>query len=111
MLDYFKSIYEKQPHRSCLIGVLSNYFSSWVYDAVFDEKGPKIEEYPCSFLADAIIFAETSFASQLQATIPPLDDGLDPKFSVLAVGKHYCLLSVKKRPPSLDDTAPKHLST
>lgn len=63
MLDYFKSIREKQPHRSRFIGVLSNYSSSWVYDAVFDEKGPKIEEYPCSSLADAIIFAETLFAS------------------------------------------------
>jgi len=111
MLDYFKIICEKQPHRSRFIGVLSNYSSSWVYDAVFDEKGLKIEEYPCSSLVDAIIFAETSFASQLRATIPPLDNGLDPKFSVLAVGKHYFLLSVKKRPPSPDDTAPKHLPT
>jgi len=58
MLDYFKSLREKQPHRSRFIGILSNYSSSWVYDAVFDEKeGPKIEEYPCSSLADAIIFA------------------------------------------------------
>ena len=77
MLDYFKSIREKQPHRSRFIGILSNYSSSWVYDAVFDEKGPKIEEYPCSSLADAIIFAETSSASQLQATIPSLDKALD----------------------------------
>ena len=111
MLDYFKTIYEKQPHRSRFIRVLSNYISSWVYDAVFDEKGPKIEEYPCSSLADAIIFTETSVASELQATIPPLDNGLDPKCSVLAVGKHYFLLSVKKGPPSPDDTVPKHLPT
>ena len=96
MLDYFKSIREKQPHRSRFIGVLSNYSSSWVYDAVFDEKGPKIEEYPCPSLADAIIFAETSFASQLRVTIPPLDKALDPKFSVLSLGKHYFLLSVKR---------------
>jgi hypothetical protein len=71
---------------------------------MFDEKGPKIEEYPCSYLADAIIFAETSPASQLQATIPSLDKALDPKFSVLSLGKHYFLLSVQ----GLDDTAPKH---
>ena len=89
MLDYFKSIREKQPHRSHFIGVLSNHSSSWVYDAVFDENGLKIGEYPCSSLADAIIFAETSFASQLQVTIPSLDVALDPQFSVLSLGKHY----------------------
>jgi hypothetical protein len=111
MLDYFKSIREKQPHRSRFIGVLSNYSSSWDYDAVFDEKGPKIEEYPCSSLADAIIFAETLFASQLRATIPSLNKALDPKFSVLSLGKHYFLLSVKKRIPLLEDTAPKHMPT
>jgi len=111
MLDYFKSIREKQPHRSRFIGVLSNYSSSWVYDAVFDEKGPKIEEYPCSSLADAIIFAETSFASQLRATIPSLDKALDPKFSVLSLGKHYFLLSVKRGISLLDDTVPKHMPT
>ena len=103
MLDYFKSLREKQPHRSRFIGVLSNYSSSWVYDAVFDEKGPKIEEYPCLSLTDAIIFAETSPASQLQATIPSLDKALDPKFSVLSLGKHYFLLSVKKVSPLLDN--------
>jgi len=107
MLDYFKSIREKQPHRSRFIGILSNYFSSWVYDAVFDEKGPKIEEYPCSSLADTIIFTKTSSASQLQATIPLLDKALDPKFSVLSLGKHYFLLSVKKVFPLVDDTVPK----
>ena len=111
MLDYFKSIREKQPHRSRFIGVLSNNSSSWVYDAVFDEKGPKVEEYPCSSLADAIIFAETSFASQLQATIPLLDKALDPKFSVLSLGKHYFLLSVKKVFPVLDDMVPKLATT
>jgi hypothetical protein len=103
MLDYFNTVREKQPHRTRFIGVLSNYSSSWVYDAVFDEKGPKIEEYPCPSLADAIIFAETSSASQLGATIPSLDTALDPKFSVLALGKHYFLLSVKRRAP-LDQT-------
>jgi len=107
MLDYFKSIREKQPHRSRFIGILSNYSSSWVYNAMFDEKGPKIEGYPCSSLADAIIFAETSSASQLQATIPSLDKALDPKFSVLLLGKHYFLLSVKKVFPLVDDTVPK----
>jgi tRNA A-37 threonylcarbamoyl transferase component Bud32 len=111
MLDYFKSIREKQPHRSRFIGVLSNYSSSWVYDAVFDENGPKIEEYPCSSLADAIIFADKSLASQLRATIPSLDKALDPKFSVLSVGKHYFLLSVKKRIPLQDDTVPRHMPT
>jgi hypothetical protein len=111
MLDYFKSLREKQPHRSRFIGVLSNYSSSWVYDAVFDEKGPKIEEYPCSSLTDAIIFAETSSASQLQATIPLLDKALDPKFSVLSLGKHYFLLSVKKVSPLLDGMVPKHTAT
>ena len=111
MLDYFKSIREKQPHRSRFIGVLSNYSSSWVYDAVFDEKGPKIEEYPCSSLADAIIFAETSSASQLRATIPSLDKALDPDFSVLSLGKHYFLLCVKKKITPLDDTVPKHMPT
>ena len=111
MLDYFKSLREKQPHRSRFIGVLSNYSSSWVYDAVFDEKGPKIEEHPCSSLADAIIFAETSPASQLQATIPSLDKALDPKFSVLSLGKHYFLLSVKKVLPLLGDKEPKHSAT
>ena len=111
MLDYFKSIREKQPHRSRFIGVLSNYFSSWVYDAVFDVKGPKIEEYPCASLVDAIIFAETSFASQLCATVPSLDKALDPKFSVLSLGKHYFLLSVKRSIPLLDGTAPKHMPT
>ena len=111
MLDYFKSIRENQPHRSRFIGVLSNFSSSWVYDAAFDEQGPKIEEYPCSSLADAIIFAETSVASQLRATIPSLDKALDPKFSVLSLGKHYFLLSVKKAMPLLDDTVPKHMPT
>jgi hypothetical protein len=62
----------------------------WVYDAVFDE------EYPCPSLADAIIFAETLFASQLRATIPSLDKALDPKFSVLSLGKHYFLLFCEK---------------
>ena len=111
MLDYFNVVREKQPHRSCFIGVLSNYSSSWVYVAFFDEKGPKIEEYPCSSLADAIIFAETSSASQLRATIPSLDTVLDPKFSVLAIGKHYFLLSVKKRVAVMDNTVPRHLPT
>jgi hypothetical protein len=111
MLDYFNTVREKQPHRSRFIGVLSNCSSSWVYEAVFDEKGPKIEEYPCSSLADAIIFAETSPDSQLRATIPSLDNALDPKFSVLALGKHYFLLSVKKRFPLLDDTVPRHMPT
>ena len=110
MLDYFNNVREKQPHRSSFIGVLSNYSSSWVYHAVFDEKGPKIEEYPCSSLADAIIFAETSPASQLRATIPSLDTALDSKFSVLALGKHYFLLSVKKR-NTLDSTVPRHMPT
>ncbi|KAF8232031.1 hypothetical protein L208DRAFT_1466105 [Tricholoma matsutake] len=111
MLDYFKSIREKQPHRSRFIGVLSNYSSSWVYNAMFDEKGPKIEEHPCSSLADSIIFAETSSASQLQATIPLLNKALDPKFSVLSVGKHYFLLSVKKVLPLPNDMVPKHMTT
>lgn len=112
MLDYFNTVREKQPHRSRFMGVLSNYSSSWVYDAVFEEKGPKIEEYPCSSLADAIIFAETSSASQLRATIPSLDEALYPKFSVLALGKHYFLLSVKKRGPLLeDDTVPRRTPT
>ena len=111
MLDYFNTVREKQPHRSCFVGVLSNNSSSWVYVALFDEKGPKIEEYPCSSLADAIIFAETSSASQLRATIPSLDIALDPKFSVLALGKHYFLLSVKKRIALLDTTVPRHLPT
>jgi serine/threonine protein kinase len=66
---------------------------------VFDEKGPKIEECPCPSLANAIIFAETLFVSQLRATIPSLDKALDPKFSVLSLGKHYFLLSVTKRIP------------
>ena len=110
MLDYFKILHEKQPHRSRFIGVLSNYSTSWVYDAVFDEKGPRIEEYPCSSLADAIIFADTSLASQLQATIPSLDKALDPKFSVLSLGKHYFLLSVKKTQLP-DDTEPKRMPT
>jgi hypothetical protein len=111
MLDYFKSVREKQPHRSHFIGILSNYSSSWVYDAVFDEEGPKIDEYPCSSLEDAIIFADASPASQLRATIPSLDKTLDPKFSVLSLGKHYFLLSVKRRLPLPDDTVPKHMPT
>ena len=78
---------------------------------MFDEKGPRIEEYPCATLADAIIFAETSSTSQLRATIPLLDTALDPKFSVLAIGKHYFLLSVKKRTALLDDTVPRHMPT
>ena len=76
---------------------------------MFDEKGPKIEEYPCSSLADAIIFTETLFASQLQAMIPSLDKALDPKFSVLSLGKHYFLLSVKRGIPLLDDMVPKDM--
>jgi hypothetical protein len=111
MLDYFKSIREKQPHRSRFIGVLSTYSSSWVYEATFDEKGPKIEEYPRSTLADAIIFADTSPASQLRVTIPSLNKALDPKFSVLSLGKYYFLLSVKRGIPLLDDTVPKHMPT
>jgi hypothetical protein len=111
MLDYFNKVREKQPHRSRFIGVLSNYISSWVYVAVFDEKGPKIEEYPCSSLADAIIFAETSSDSKLRATIPTLDATLDPKFSVLALGKHYFLLSVKKRITLLDQKVPRNMTT
>jgi hypothetical protein len=111
MLDYFKSIHEKQPHRSRFIGVLSNYSASWVYDAVFDEKGPKIEEYPSSSLADATIFADTSLASQLRATIPSLDKALEPKFSVLSLGKRCFLLSVKKRTPLQDATVPRRMPT
>ena len=80
-----------------------------LYDAVFDEKGLKIEEYPCSSLADAIIFADTSLASHLRATVPSLDKALDPKFSVLSLGKHYFLLSVKRRIPPPDDKVPKHI--
>jgi hypothetical protein len=78
---------------------------------VFDEKGPKIEEHPCSSLADTTIFAETSPASQVQATIPLLDKALDPKFSLLSLGKHYFLLSVKRVLPLLDDTEPKNTAT
>jgi protein kinase-like protein len=111
MLDYFNTVHEKQPYRSSFIGILSNYSSSWVYIATFDEKGPKIEEYPCSSLADAIIFANTLSASQLRATIPSLDTALDPKFSVLALGKHYFLLSVKKRVTVLDNTVPRSMPT
>ena len=106
MLDYFNALREKQPHRLRFIGILSNYTSSWVYDAVFEEKGPKIEEHPCPSLADAIIFADKSSDSQLTTTIPPLNEALDAKFSVLAVGKHYFLLDVKKTVPLLDDSAP-----
>lgn len=102
MLDYFKILREKQPHRSHFVGILSNYSSSWFYSAVFDENGPHIEEHPCSSLADAIIFAEKSPGSNLRATIPSLDKALDPKFSVLSLGKHYFLLSVKKRTPPAD---------
>lgn len=104
MLDYFNTMREKQPHRSRFIGILSNINSSWVYIASYDEKGPKIEEYPCATLADAIIFTETSTASELQAMIPSLDTVLDPKFSVLALGKHYFLLTVKKGDAVLDNT-------
>ena len=107
VLDYFNAVREKQPHRSFFIAILSNYSSSWVYVASFDEKGPKVEEYPCPSLADAIIFAETSSASHLRAKIPSLDTALEPKFSVLALGKHYFLLSVKKRTGILDNTTPR----
>jgi hypothetical protein len=97
MLDYFNTVHEKQPHRSHFVGVLSNYDTSWVYVDLFDKKGLKIEDYPCSSLADAIIFAETSSDSQMKSMIPSLDPALDPKFSVIAVGKHYFLLSVENR--------------
>jgi hypothetical protein len=113
MLDYFNTAHEKQPHRSQFVGVLSNYDTSWVYVALFDKKGLKIEEYPCSSLADAIIFAETSSDSQMKSMIPPLDSALDPKFSVIAVGKHYFLLSVEIQVALLpaDSTMPGRSST
>jgi hypothetical protein len=111
MLDYFKSIREKQPHQSRFMGILLNYSTSWVYDAVFDGNGQRIEEYPCSSLADAILFANESPASELRATIPSLDKALDPKFSVLSLGKHYFLLSVKRAIPLPDDAVPKPIPT
>jgi len=43
--------------------------------------------------------------------IPSLDSALDPNFSVLALGKHYFLLSVKKRIAQQDNTTPRHLPT
>ena len=97
MLDYFKTVQEKQPRRSHFIGILSNYSTTWVYVALFGPEGPKIDEYQCSSLADAIIFAENSCHSKLQTKIPLLDPALDLKFPVIALGKHYFLFTVNKR--------------
>jgi len=100
VLDYFHAVHEKQPHRSRFVGILSNFSSAWVYVAVFHEDGPKIHEHPCPTLADAIVYAETTSDSELKTKIPPLDSTLDREFSVLAIGKHYFLLSVQKSQPS-----------
>lgn len=41
-------------------------------------------------------------------TVPSLDiKALVPKFLALSLGKHYFLLSVKRRFPLLDDTVPR----
>jgi hypothetical protein len=96
VLDYFHVVREKQPHRSRFVAILSNFSSTWAYVADYDSNGTKIHEYPCSTLADGLIFAETTSNSQLKTTLPTLDGGLEPTFSVLAVGRHYFLLSVTK---------------
>ena len=89
-------VHEKQLHRSCFVAILSNFTSTWVHIATFDENGAKIDEHPCNTLADAVIYAETSLDSQVKTTIPMPSSGLEQAFTVLAVGKHYFLLSVMK---------------
>ena len=98
VLDYFHVVREKQPHRSRFVALLSNFSWTWAYVADYDTNGTKIHEYPCRTLADAVIYAETTSISQLKTTLPTLDGMLEPKFSVLAVGKHSFLLSVTKSP-------------
>ena len=107
ILDYFNIAHEKQPYRSSFVGILSNYSTSWVYVVSFGGNGPKIDEYPCPTLADAIIFAEL-FTSESHAKIPSLDKALNSKFSYLAIGKHYFLLSVTKQNTQTDNTVRGH---
>ena len=107
IVDYFYAVRDKQPHRSLFVAILSNFSVTWVYVAAFSQDGPKIKEYPCKSLTDAVLYAEMTSQSQLQKSIPRLDSKLESKYDVLAVGNHCFLLSVVK-PPS---TVPTRTST
>jgi len=101
ILDYFHAVREKQPHRSLFVAILSNFSLAWVYVASFSKDGPKIYEYPCRTLADAVVYAEVTSNSQFKTSIPRLDGRFQSNYNVLAVGKHYFLLSVINPPAPL----------
>ena len=98
VLDYFNEVREKQPRRLHFVAILSNFSETWVYVASFSKDGPKIIEYPCRSLADAVVYAEGISKSQFKMKIPRLDSRFEPNYKVLAVGKHYFLLSVTNSP-------------
>jgi hypothetical protein len=105
-VDYFYTVHDKQPHGLLFINILSNFLEAWVYIAAFSKDGPKIQEYPCQSLTDAVLYAKVTSKSQFKMSIPCLDSKFKSKYDVLALGKQCFLLSVIKLP----STVPTHMS-
>ena len=96
LLDYFNAIYEKQPHRSEFVAILSNFEESWVYIANYSPNSIAITKQCACEFADAIIFTNKLSETQYSNKIPELGNRFGSQYNVLALSKLHFLLSVPK---------------
>ena len=87
LLDYFNAIYEKQPHRSEFVAILSNFEESWVYIANYSPNSIAITKQCACEFADAIIFTNKLSETQYSNKIPELGNRFGSQYNVLALSK------------------------
>jgi hypothetical protein len=97
MIDYIEFVHGKQPLRQQFVGILSDFESSWVFTAKYDQRGDiTISEQFANTLADAVIYADQLSKQQYRSEVPTPDSRLGSPDSILAVSHNHFLFAMSQ---------------
>jgi len=93
MVDYFNLIQERQRHRSKFMGILSNFATTFVFEAEYwNNSVTSISKKIASTLADAVIYVNRLSDEQYQP-IPSINKLFSSNYHVIDNSERHILLS------------------
>jgi hypothetical protein len=97
IIDYIDFVHGKQPLQQQFIRILSDFESSWVFMAKYDQQGDiTISEQFANTLADAVIYANQLSKQQYCSEVPPSDSHLGSPDSILTVSHNHFLFAMSQ---------------